>query len=102
MTSGEDDAVVSLHNEVTEPHVEPVTPPGRVHGLAIAGMAVCALIGIVAMFGFITINWPGTSSRYIVIAFIGAGVGFLACASTAMLTAARDTYARERSIPDNR
>jgi len=28
--------------------------------------------------------------------FVFAGVGFLACASTAVLTAARDTYANDR------
>ena len=89
--------IVSLPPEIHPPDEE-VSPLGRLHGLSIVGMAVCALVGIVAMFGFITINWPGTSSRYIVGAFIAAGVGFLACASTAVLTAARDTYARGRSV----
>ena len=88
------DEVVRLPRE-HEPIPEvPVTPPGRMHGLAIAGMAVCALVGIIAMFGFITINWPGNSSRYIVFAFVAAGLGFLTCAAAAVLSAARDTYAK--------
>ena len=85
------------HNIVpipTEPPAEPPpSPPSRMHGLAIAGMAFCALLGIVSMLAFITVNWPGDTSRYIVGAFVLAGVGFLACASAAVLTAARDTYA---------
>lgn len=93
--------VVSLPQDVQHQPDEPVSPPGRLHGLSIAGMAVCALVGIVALFGFITINWPGAGARYVVFAFIAAGVGFLACASTAVLTAARDTYSRERSVTGN-
>lgn len=89
-----DDGVVRLPHE--EPPPPPVTPPGRLHGLAIAGMAVSALIGIAAMLAFITISWPPNTGRYLVFAFVAAGLGFLTCASTAVLTAARDTYAREK------
>ena len=69
-----------------------VTPPGRLHGFAIAGMAVCALAGIGAVLAFMTISWPGTSGRYVVAIFVTSVVGFLASGSTAVLTAARDTY----------
>jgi hypothetical protein len=100
MTSDGTDRVVPLPDSHMHHAEEPVSPPGRLHGLSIAGMAVCALVGIVAMFAFVTINW-GTSGRYVVGAFIAAGVGFLACASIAVLTAARDTYPRKRSIPDS-
>ncbi|HYI44691.1 MAG TPA: hypothetical protein VE174_04425 [Actinomycetota bacterium] len=92
--------VVSLPNDM--PSEEPVSPPGRLHGLSIAGMAVSALVGIAALFAFITINWPGSSSRYVMIAFIAAGVAFMTFASTAVLTAARDTYSRERSSTSNK
>ena len=95
MSPGRHDNIVDLP---TDPLAAPPPPsaPGRVHGLAIAGMATCALVGIVSMLAFITINWPGHTGRYVVGTFVFAGVGFLACASTAVLTAARDTYANDR------
>jgi hypothetical protein len=80
----------------------PPTPPGRLHGLSIAGMAVSALVGIVAIFAFFTINWHGDSARYVVFAFVAAGVGFLTFASMAVLSAARDTYPRGSSSPASR
>ena len=79
------------------PPEPPSSPPTRMHGIAIAGMALCALLGIIAMLAFITVNWSGHSQRYIVGTFVLAGVGFLACASAAVLTAARDTYALKNS-----
>ena len=95
----EEDRVVRLPRDPV-PVAEPApTPPTRMHGLAIGGMATCALIGILAMLAFITVNWPATTGRYIVGAFVVAGVGFLACASAAVLTAARDTYAHSPSSP---
>lgn len=90
--SGDEGVVVRISSD--PPPTEPApSPPTRMHGLAIGGMAVCALVGIVSMLAFITVNWPGRSSRYIVAAFVVAGIGFLACASAAVLTATRDTYA---------
>ena len=84
--------VVRLPKE--PPPVPDPTPPGRLHGLAIGGMAVSALVGIVAMLVFITVRWPGNTGRVMVGAFVLSGLGFLTCASLAVLTAARDTYPR--------
>ncbi|MDQ3986490.1 MAG: hypothetical protein M3280_08335 [Actinomycetota bacterium] len=64
------------------------------HRLAISGMALSALTGILAMLAFITVTWPGDTGRYVIAVFVGSGIGFLACASTAVFSAARDTYAR--------
>ncbi|MDQ3940833.1 MAG: hypothetical protein M3238_05735 [Actinomycetota bacterium] len=74
-----------------EPVVEP-SPPGRLHGLAIAGMGISALVGVAAVLAFITISWPRDMSRYVVAVFLGAGLAFLTCASIAVFSAARDTY----------
>lgn len=78
-----------------EPEPElPPTPPGKIHGLAIAGMAMSALVAILAGFLFIAIGWPGNTGKVVAsIGFLG-GVSFLVCASAAVFTAARDTYAR--------
>ncbi len=86
--------IVRLPKDPPPVEEERATPPSRIHGLAIGGMAICALIGIGSMLAFITVRWPGSSGRYIVGAFVIAGLGFLTCASAAVLTAARDTYSR--------
>jgi hypothetical protein len=82
----------------TEPIAnEPLPRPqslSRLHGLATAGMAICALVGILAMLGFITVRWPGDSARFIVGLLVTAIVGFLLCCSIAVFSAARDTYSR--------
>ena len=87
------DNVVSLGRA---PAVEPTPPPqrkqGPVHRAAIAGMTLCALIGILSMLAFITVSWPEESGRYVIGVFIGAGIGFLTCASIAVFSAARETY----------
>jgi cation transporter-like permease len=95
-----EDRVVPLG--VAPPAEEPVAPsrPHAGHGLAITGMALFALIGIAAIFLFISIEWPENTQRYIAIIFVAAGIGFLACASTAVFTAARDTY-RAPQDPDD-
>lgn len=82
------------------PPEPPPSAPGSLHGLAIAGMALCALAGIACLFAFITIRWPDGTGRYVIGAFILTGVGFLACASAAVLTAARDTYANRPTSSD--
>ena len=55
-------------------------------------MALFAIAGVITLVALITVNWPEEASRYLVAAFVGAGIGFLASASIAVLSAARDTY----------
>lgn len=76
----------------TEP-TEGIRPQGRLHRLAISGMALFALAGIISMLAFITVTWPGNSGRYIIAVVFISGIGFLASASIAVFSAARDTYA---------
>ena len=75
------------------PPVSP-TPPGRLHGFAIAGMAASAFVGIASLFMFATVNWPGSVGRVLLAIFFLAAVGFVSCASIAVFSAARDTYAK--------
>lgn len=56
-------------------------------------MALFALAGIISMLAFITVTWPGDSGRYIIAVVFISGIGFLASASIAVFSAARDTYA---------
>jgi len=77
-----------------------LSPPGRLHGLAIVGMSACAVVGIVATLAFITVGWPGNSGRRVIAVVVFAAIGFLACASTAVLSAARDTYPRRPARPE--
>lgn len=86
--------VVPLGKDPEPQPVPPPTPPGRLHGLAIAGMALSALVAIVAGFLFIAIGWPGNMGRVVVSVGFLAAVSFLAFAAAAVFTAARDTYAR--------
>ena len=96
--------VVALGAEVVEGHGAPPTPSGptsRLHGLAITGMALFALFGIGSMLAFVTVRWNGGAARLIVAAVVLSAIGFLTCASAAVFTAARDTYARgPREEPD--
>jgi hypothetical protein len=64
------------------------------HSIATAGMALSAVVGIVAMLAFITVGWPGRSGRYVVAVALVAALVFVTCASIAVFAAARDTYAR--------
>ncbi|MGH2698284.1 MAG: hypothetical protein ACRDJL_03680 [Actinomycetota bacterium] len=57
-------------------------------------MAVFALAGIAAMLAFITISWPDDTGRYVLVVFTGSIIGFMASASIAVFSAARDTYPR--------
>ena len=75
------------------PELPPPTPPGRLHGITVGGMAVCALAGILGMVAYVTVQW-GDSAQYVVGFMVASFAGFLAFASGAVLTAARDTYAR--------
>jgi len=74
-------------------------PTSRLHGAAIVGLALFALIGIGAMLAFITISWPDNTSRYALGVFMFSVVGFLTCASLAVFSAARDTYPRRDRKP---
>lgn len=62
------------------------------HGLGIAGMAVSALIGIIAMLTFVSVRWPDDTGRYVKVVIVAATVAFLTSASAAVFSAARDTY----------
>ena len=90
----DEERVVPLGRDPKPEPPEPPTPPGRMHGLAIAGMALSALVAIIAGFLFVAIGWPDNTGK--IVASIGffAAVSFLVFASAAVFTAARDTYAR--------
>lgn len=91
-TESDGDKVVRLPADY-EPPPEPAPgPPGRLHGIFIGGMATSALVGVAALFAFITVGWPENIRRYIIALFFFAGIAFLACASAAVFSAARDTY----------
>lgn len=73
----------------------PAPPPSRhsgLHGLAITGMSLSALAGICVLFLSIGIGLPAGGRRVAIAIVVGAAVVFLACASTAVFTAARETY----------
>jgi len=93
---GDDRNVVPLGKEPLPEPPAPVTRPSRMHGLSIAAMATCALLGILATFLFVTVTWPGETGRYVGAVIFLSGVGFIASAATAVFTAARDTYAISR------
>lgn len=71
----------------------PVSRPSRLHGTAITGMALSALVGIGSMFLFVSVGWPDDMGRYVIAVFFFSAIAFIACASAAVFTAARDTYA---------
>lgn len=85
-----DDHIVPLG--VEPPPDPPPSRPSGLHGLAITGMSVSALVGIVVLFLSIGIGLPDGPRRGAVAIVVGAAIVFLACASTAVFTAARDTY----------
>ena len=74
------------------PPPAPASPPGRIHGIAITCMAASAFLGIASLFMFATVNWPGSIGRVILAVFFLSAVGFVASASAAVFSAARDTY----------
>lgn len=91
------DNVIRLDASIEVPdRAEPPAPkrPGRGHGIAIAGMSLCALTGVFALLAFITVRWPGTSGETLKIVFMFSGVGFMTCASMAVFFAMKDTYVR--------
>ena len=95
--SDEDGEVVPLG---VEPVPEPAPPPAQhstLHTLAVSGMSLSALLGICVLFLSIGIGLPPSGRRVAVAIVVGAGVVFLACASTAVFTAARETYPSKRA-----
>ena len=94
-----DRPVVPLPHEGLPPAPRP-SGPGRLHGLAIAGIAVSALVGIISTLAFVTIRWPGSTGRFLIAVLFMSVIVFVVSASTAVLTAARDTYIRRGSGPD--
>jgi hypothetical protein len=90
--------VVPIPDQTASPSTPTSRRPGRVHGLAIAGMALCSLVGIGATLAYITVGWPGDSGRYVIAVIFVSVLGFLLSASMAIFAAARDTYAH----PDKR
>jgi hypothetical protein len=76
----------------------PESPPGRLHGFAIAGMAVSAVVGFFATFAFITVGWPGSMGRFVIGIIVVAGIAFLSFSAIAVFTAARDTYAKRGRV----
>ncbi|MEA2477174.1 MAG: hypothetical protein QOC87_1373 [Actinomycetota bacterium] len=88
-----DGAVVDLGTELPPP--PPLSgPQSSLHGMSISAMAICALVGIVAMIALITVRWPGNSERVMIALIVFASIGFLVSASTAVFSAARDSYPR--------
>ena len=91
------DNVVKLPGDPPPPEpVPPPTPPGRMHGAAIAGMGISAIVGVCAMLALITVNWTDSMSRIIVGICLLSGLAFLTFASSAVFSAARDTYRDEK------
>ena len=62
------------------------------HSLAVTGMSLSALLGVCVLFLSIGIGLPDGGRRVALAIVAGAVVVFLACASTAVFTAARETY----------
>lgn len=78
-----------------ERHDDPPPPPrahSTLHTLAVSGMSLSALVGICVLFLSIGIGLPAGGRRASIVIVVGAAVVFLACASTAVFTAARETY----------
>lgn len=93
----EADNVVPLGNEPHPPDpVPPPSPPGRMHGAAIAGMGISAIVGVTSMLLYITVTWPENIGRVVIGVCLFSGLAFLTFASTAVFSAARDTYRNEK------
>lgn len=101
MTVSDRDNVVPLPGDppTPEPPIPP-SPPGRLHGAAIAGMGISAIVGVVAMLAFITVTWPDDIGRVVIGICLFSGLAFLTFASTAVFTAARDTYRTDAAKKD--
>ncbi len=88
----DDATVVPLGVEKQEDPPPPPRQHSPLHMLAISGMSVSALVGICVLFLSIGIGLPPGGRRASTVVVVGAAVVFLACASAAVFTAARETY----------
>lgn len=89
--------VVKLPGDPRPP--EPAPPPSRpsrMHGAAIAGMGISAIVGVLAMMALITVTWPDSAARVVIGICVLSGLAFLTFASAAVFSAARDTYRDEK------
>jgi ABC-type uncharacterized transport system permease subunit len=66
------------------------------HGAAIAGMGISAIVGVASMLLYITVTWPENVGRVVIGVCLFSGLAFLTFASTAVFSAARDTYRNEK------
>lgn len=82
-----------------EPRPAPRRPSG-LHAFAISGMSISALLGICVLFLSIGIGLPAGGRRVAIAIVVGTAVVFLACASAAVFTAARETYPTKGSGSD--
>jgi hypothetical protein len=79
---------------VEPPAAPPPTPPGRMHGAAITLMALCALVGIIAVLLLATVRWTESTRSVVIATIVIAGIGFVVFSGIAVLVAGRDTYRR--------
>ena len=86
--------LVRLPGDRRPPPPPPPRRPGRLLGLATTGMALSAVVAILATVAFITVGWPGEAGRYVLAVVALSVLSFLLCGTFAVLAAARDTYAR--------
>lgn len=96
----EGDNIVELPPEVSGAYIDPPPPPSRHRGSHrwLMGAALASfIVAVLSMVAFVTVRWPGDSGRILVGIFLFSILGFLACASAAVFTAARATHARPRS-----
>ena len=85
-----------------EPAAEPpppAQPRSTLHSIAVTGMSLSALLGICVLFVSIGIGLPDSGRRVAIAVVVGTAILFLVCASTAVFSAARDTYPSGRSRP---
>lgn len=74
----------------------PSLPRSTLHSMAVGGMSLSALVGICVLFFSIGVGLPDGGRRVAMAIIVGTVVVFLACASTAVFTAARETYPSRR------
>jgi hypothetical protein len=86
--------IVVLKTDTVPAPAPPPGPPGKLHGAAITGIAISALVGIASILAFVTVGWPGDSGRYVLAVFALSGATFMISAVAAVFAAARDTYPR--------